>query len=451
MYNTIWQKCLLIIKKKVKANTFNHFFKPLKLIELSDEEALIELGDQMNEEGFKIAHQKNLEDAFKQLTGKKIKINFKSTKKNNPSQTSMNLSFEYKPLENDKKLEAYKYSNLNRKFLFENFVVGTCNEFAFTASKKVAEKHIESDYNPLFIYGASGLGKTHLVQAIGNTVLDGYKNYKVCYITSEEFTNNFIQSIHQGKGKINAFTQHFRSFDLLIVDDVHFFGKKEQTQESFFHTFNSMHNSGKQIVLTSDRPPVEIKDVETRLVTRFQSGLVVDIQPPDLETRIAILMRKARYFNLNLDNDVLYFIANNFTSNIRELEGVIKTLSVFYTHTGQQITLNHCKELLYDLIPKKQLDITIEKIQKIVSKYHNVNETQLIDKGRAQKIATPRMIAMYLCRELTDETLENIGLKFGRRDHSTVSNAIDKITERLNIDIDLRNKINDIKHLIEIS
>ncbi len=446
MYSQIWQNCLDILRKKLSKATVKSWFENIEINEITSEYIEFKVANKFTVDWLTEHYLDILNNIIQEVIGKKLQIKFTyGEKKQNNEETKQIISTK----NNNIIQEEYVINSLNNKFTFDNFVVGSCNEFAYEASFAVANSNSTNKFNPLFIYGASGLGKTHLVQAIGNYVLKNNNNLKICYISSENFTNLFIKSLKENTKY--EFTSYFRNVDLLLIDDIQFFSGKERTQEEFFHTFNSLHNAGKQIVLTSDRAPSEIKDVEDRLITRFQSGLVVDVQPPDLETRIAIIERKAEFYKFSLPEDVILFIANNFKSNIREIEGVVTKLSAFHSLAGVDINLNITKEVLKDLLPKKSSIYPIDKIIKIVSDFYNIPEKKLIDKGRTKNIAIPRMIAMYLSRELTNETLSTIGLKFGGRDHSTVLNAIEKINKLKKESEDINNNIKQIIHLINIS
>lgn len=336
---------------------------------------------------------------------------------------------------------------LNPKYIFETFVIGNSNRFAHAASLAVAEAPAQV-YNPFFIYGGVGLGKTHLMHAIGHRILQNYPRIKVVYISSEKFTNELINSIRDGKPE--SFRQKYRNVDVLLVDDIQFLSKKEHTQEEFFHTFNTLHEANKQIIISSDRPPREIQTLEDRLRSRFEWGLITDIQPPDLETRIAILRKKAMIENLNIPNDVMVYIASRIDNNIRELEGALIRVMAYASLTNQTIDINLATEALKDLFPNgRPKQITMELIQEIVASYFKIKIEELLAKKRTRNVAYPRQIAMYLCRELTDTSLPRIGEMFGGRDHTTVIHAHDKITRERNEDTKLSNTLKELIKRIE--
>lgn len=337
--------------------------------------------------------------------------------------------------------------SLNPKYVFETFVTGNSNRFAHAAALAVAESPAQV-YNPFFMYGGVGLGKTHLMHAIGHRILKTHPNLRVLYISSEKFTNELINSIRDGNPE--SFRQKYRNIDVLLVDDIQFLSKKEHTQEEFFHTFNTLHEANKQIIISSDRPPREIQTLEDRLRSRFEWGLITDIQAPDLETRIAILRKKALLENLNAPNDVMVYIASRIDNNIRELEGALIRVVAYASLTNQVITNELATEALKDIFPTgKTRQITLELIQEIVASYFKIKVDELLAKKRTRNLAFPRQIAMYLCRELTDTSLPRIGEMFGGRDHTTVIHAHDKISRERNEDMKLNNTIKELIKKIE--
>lgn len=332
--------------------------------------------------------------------------------------------------------------NLNPKYTFESFVVGDSNRFAHAASLAVAEAPARA-YNPLFIYGGVGLGKTHLMQAIGHFVLENNPYCKVVYVSSEKFTNELINAIQ--KNKTASFRGKYRTVDLLLIDDIQFLAGKESTQEEFFHTFNALHEASKQIVISSDRPPKEIPTLEDRLRSRFEWGLITDIQAPDLETRIAILRKKAVAEGWKLPNEVIVYIANLINSNIRELEGALIRVIAYASLTKREITIELAEEVLKDIIPTQQTSrITISRIQQAVADYFHIAVDDLKSKRRTQNITLPRQIAMYLAREITDSSLPKIGEEFGGRDHTTVIHAYEKIKEFIDNDPQINQMIKEL-------
>lgn len=333
-------------------------------------------------------------------------------------------------------------NTLNPKYLFETFVIGNSNRFAHAASLAVAEAPAKV-YNPFFMYGGVGLGKTHLMHAIGHRIHQNFPEKKILYISSEKFTNDFINSIMDKNPE--SFRQKYRNIDVLLVDDIQFLAKKEQTQEEFFHTFNTLHEANKQIIISSDRPPREISTLEDRLRSRFEWGLITDIQAPDLETRIAILRKKAIAENLNIPNDVMVYIASRIDNNIRELEGALIRVIAYASLTKQEVDIDLATEALKDIFPNgRPKQITNELIQEVVAQHFKLKLDELSAKKRTRNVAFPRQIAMYLCRELTDTSLPKIGEIFGGRDHTTVIHAHDKISRERNEDAKLNNTIKEL-------
>ncbi|GAB4257145.1 MAG: chromosomal replication initiator protein DnaA [Deferrisomatales bacterium] len=334
---------------------------------------------------------------------------------------------------------------LNPKYTFESFVVGSSNQFSHAASLAVAEKSPRT-YNPLFIYGGVGLGKTHLLNAIGNFKLANYPDIRVCYVHSEQFMNELIQAL--ANKKMPEFREKYRRMDILLMDDIQFIAGKERTQEEFFHTFNTLYESHRNIVVTSDKFPKEIPGLEDRLRSRFEWGLIADIQPPDMETKVAILQKKAEIESILLPNEVALFLASHFSSNIRELEGSLVRIAAFSSLTHTAITVDLAREVLKDFIRQSTKEVTVEKILKAVSQRFDVSVGDLKGKRRTKAVALPRQIAMYLARELTDLSFPDIGQKVGGRDHSTVIYAHTKVTRELPKDPALRNHVEAIRAML---
>jgi chromosomal replication initiator protein len=334
-------------------------------------------------------------------------------------------------------------TGLNPKYTFDLFVIGSSNRFAHAAALAVAEAPAQA-YNPLFIYGGTGLGKTHLLQAIAQYVMEHTGYLSVRYVTSETFMNDFINSLRDKR--IEGFKQRYRNYDLLLIDDVQFFEHKERIQEEFFHTFNSLYEAGSQIVMSSDRPPREIATLEARLRSRFEWGLITDIQPPDLETRIAILRKKERTDNINIaDPEVLTFIARRISTNIRELEGALTRVIAFSSLTGRAMTVELAQDVLKDVFPQGEVaQVSINRIQETVSERFGLSVAELCSEKRSQSIAYPRQVAMYLSRELTDSSLPKIGKEFGGRDHTTVIHAYSKIDRMIREDRSVYNLVQEL-------
>jgi chromosomal replication initiator protein len=334
-------------------------------------------------------------------------------------------------------------AGINPKYTFDLFVIGSSNRFAHAAALAVAETPARA-YNPLFIYGGTGLGKTHLLQAIAHYITNHASRLSVRYVTSETFMNDFINSLRDRR--IEGFKQRYRNYDVLMIDDVQFFEHKERIQEEFFHTFNSLYESGSQIVISSDRPPREIATLEARLRSRFEWGLITDIQPPDLETRIAILRKKVHTDSISIsDSQVLTFIASRISTNIRELEGALTRVVAFSSLTGRAMTVELAQDVLKDVFPQGEVaQVSIERIQEVVSQRFSLSITELCGKRKSQNIVYPRQVAMYLSRELTDSSLPKIGNAFGGRDHTTVMHATSKIAGLIKQDRSVYNLVQEL-------
>ena len=340
-------------------------------------------------------------------------------------------------------------SNLNPNYTFETFVVGNNNRFAQSASLAVAESPGET-YNPLYIYGGPGLGKTHLMHSIGHFILDQNPNSKVIYVTSEQFTNEVIESIRNGNASsMTKFRDKYRTVDVLMIDDIQFIIGKESTQEEFFHTFNALQTQGKQIILTSDKPPKDMETLEERIRSRFEWGLMADIGIPDYETRMAILRKKAESDNFDIDDEILNYIANNIKSNVRELEGALNKLFAYNNLCKETITMEIAQQELQNIItPDKPREITPQLIIEVVTEHFNISMDQMISRSRSSDIARPRQIAMYLCKNMTDSSLDVIGSFLGGRDHSTVLHGIKKIGDEYEVNDNTRTLIDTIKKKI---
>ena len=340
----------------------------------------------------------------------------------------------------------HESANLNPKYTFDTFVVGSNNKFAQSASLAVAESPGEA-YNPLYLYGGAGLGKTHLMHSIGHFILEENSNMKVLYVTSEQFTNEVIESIRSGNNSImTKLREKYRTVDVLMVDDVQFIIGKESTQEEFFHTFNVLHAAGKQIILSSDKPPKEMETLEERFRSRFEWGLIADIQPPDYETRMAILQKNAETYDKSIDPDIIQYIAENIKSNIRELEGAFNKVIAASKLNKTELSLSLAEDALKDIIyPNQPKEITPALIIEVVSEHFGVSAEDITSKKRNSEYVLPRQIVMYLCREMTETSLVNIGKILGKKDHTTVLHGIKRVTEELTTNDELRNKVEIIK------
>lgn len=439
----LWEKTLNIIKSEMSEVSFNTWIKSCEPISISSNTIKISVPNSFTQDILEKRYKDLVINSIEAACSKLYKIEFliaselqdieeipeKKKASNNRDTMSVTVNDEMS-------------STLNPKYTFDSFVIGNSNRFAHAASLAVAESPAKA-YNPLFIYGGVGLGKTHLMHAIGHYILQNNSNAKVVYVSSEKFTNELINAIKDDKNE--EFRNKYRNVDVLLIDDIQFIAGKERTQEEFFHTFNTLHEANKQIILSSDRPPKEIPTLEDRLRSRFEWGLIADIQAPDFETRMAILKKKADVEKLDVPNEVMVYIATKIKSNIRELEGALIRIVAYSSLTNRDITVDLASEALKDIISNKQnKNITIDIIQDVVAAYFNLRVEDLKSQRRTRNVAYPRQIAMYLSRKLTDMSLPKIGEEFGGRDHTTVIHAYEKISESLNKDESLQHTINDI-------
>lgn len=435
----IWEKTLNVIKVELTEVSFNTWLKAIQPISIRDNLVTFSVPDDFTKGILEARYSKLIKNALKQVTSEYYDIRFIIPTEENYA----SIMKERSEINQD---EESVNSSLNPKYTFETFVIGNSNRLAHAASVAVAESPAKA-YNPLFIYGGVGLGKTHLMHAIGHYILKQNIKLKVVYISSETFTNELINSIRDDRN--NEFRSKYRNVDVLLIDDIQFIAGKESTQEEFFHTFNSLYEANKQIIISSDRPPKEIRTLEERLRSRFEQGLIADIQSPDLETRIAILKKKARSENLSISDNVMLLIAKKIHSNIRELEGALIRVVAYSSLTNGEINEELANEALKDILsnskPKK---VTPDTIKDIVGQYYNIKIEDFNAKKRNKSIVLPRQIAMFLCRELTDLSLPRIGEEFGR-DHTTIMHAYDKISSDMKIDIQLKSVLEELKSKIE--
>jgi chromosomal replication initiator protein len=444
----IWLAAQSNIEKVLTPQTFNTWIRPIKF--LSSSNNLIELAvpNKFIQEWVVEKYLGMIQEAVSSLTEANYQIEFKISESSDPLKAtaiSEKTSADSYQQVKDKARNNDVVSNLNPKYTFETFVCGASNQFAHAAAQAVANNPASS-YNPLFIYGGVGLGKTHLLIAIGNHILQKNKKARVSYYTSEKFMNELINCLRYNK--MEQFRNKFRSMDVLLIDDVQFIAGKERTQEEFFHTFNSLYESHKQIVVTSDKFPKEIPGLEERLRSRFEWGLIADIQPPETETKVAILKKKAELDSIMLTDDVALFLASSATSNVRELEGMLIRLGAFSSLTGNAISLNMAREVLKDIIVDKSKEITVEMIQKHVADYFKLKISELKSDKRLKALVVPRQIAIYLCRDLTKCSYPEIGEKFGGKDHSTIIHSFKKIDNLIPQNMEIKNTIETLKRNI---
>jgi len=422
----IWDKCLKSIGEKVGGSVFELWFKPIKLKQIKDDHVVVEIPNRFYKEWIDENYSEIIQNAFREQTGKDLYVKYKIAEKQDEEIKKFDAQ-----INSRRRALRNKGVFLNPKYTFEEFISGPSNQFAHAAAMKVTESPGKA-YNPLFIYGGVGLGKTHLINAIGNRVIDTMPNFRVLYVPSEQFTNEVVAAIRHDK--MGELKDKYRNVDLLLLDDVQFIANKTQTQEEFFHTFNALYEQQKQIVISSDRPPRDISDITDRLKSRFTMGLIADIQLPSVETKMAILFKKAEYQRIKIPQDVAYWLAMKVKSNIRELEGCLIKLAAHSTLTGAPITLDMAKDVLKDFLHDEERPLTVELIQKAVADFYGIRFQELKTKKRTKEVALPRQIAMYLSREHTDLSLNDIGKNFGGKDHATVIYACRQIEKRKNSD-----------------
>ena len=483
---TVWHECLDIIRDNISSQNFKTWFEPLKAKQLDDEGSQTKLTIQLPsrfyyewlEEHYFGLLRKTVtkvlgpqarlyydivieqEDGARRREGSTIQLPARAVTETPPGparKARQKRSDEPEeesssPLSNPFAIPGLRKaevdSRLNAEYTFDSFIEGDCNQLARSAALAIGQDPGATSFNPFLVYGGVGLGKTHLIHAIGNYAQRHQTLETVLYVSSERFTTEFVQSIQHNR--VNEFSLLYRQIDLLVVDDIQFFGGKEKTQEEFFHIFNALHQSGKQIVLSADRSPREIEGIEERLLSRFQWGLSADVQPPGLETRIAILQRKAEDDGIDIPHEVVEFIAHNIKSNIRELEGSLIRLLAYAMLHKREIDLPLAKEVLRDLIKETRVNLTIEEIQRIVCAYFDTPEDLVRAKTRKREIVRTRQIAMFFCKEFTQHSLKTIGLHFGGRDHSTVIHANQTVENQIDVDSKYATMIEEIRNKINL-
>ncbi len=429
---SLWDKTLQLIKGELSPPSFNAFFKQIVPLKVYMSELILLVPNDFTKGILEDRYLTLIENSVNQLSLKKYNVKFVLSEKD----------VEGLGEENRSSTSKKNHPNLNPKYTFDTFVIGNSNRFAHAACVAVAESPAKA-YNPLFLYGGVGLGKTHLMHAIGHHIMTQKKDPKVVYVSSEKFTNELINSIKDDRNE--EFRNKYRNVDILLIDDIQFIAGKERTQEEFFHTFNSLHEANKQIIISSDRPPKEIPTLEDRLRSRFEMGLITDIQAPDFETRIAILRKKAQIENIDVSNEVTTYIAKNIKSNIRELEGALTRVIAYSSLTNRTISFELAIEALKDIITtSKNEEITVNRIKEKIASVFDLKMEDFNSKKRTRSISYPRQIAMYLSRELTDLSLPKIGYEFGGRDHTTVIHAHDKIIKDIQANEETKIKIDKI-------
>ncbi|MFA6597598.1 MAG: chromosomal replication initiator protein DnaA [Ignavibacteriaceae bacterium] len=451
----IWLDCLKVIKENVSPMAYSTWFLPIKPVGRQNNILKVELPGNFHWEWIEEHYKSLITKALKTAAGEEAKLEYivvndfgqdsettKTQPVQQPERKQENTFFQQKQVEKIK-------SSLNPKYTFDNFIKGEGNQLARAAAGAISENPGGTAFNPFFVYGGVGLGKTHLIQAIGNEILAKLPGKKIIYLSSDQFTVEFLDAIQNNKA--NEFSAYYRSMDVLILDDIQFLIHKEKTQEYFFNIFNTLHQSGKQIILSSDKAPKDLKGMDERLISRFHWGLQADIQPPDFETRIAILSKKANDFGIVISSEILEYIATNITSNIRELEGCLIKLLANVSLNSKEITLELVKKSVREISTSKKINIGIDIITKITCEFLNVEENKVRAKTRKQEVVLARQVSMYLSKELTKSSLKTIGLHFGGRDHSTVIHACTTIDLLLQKDKSFRESVVLIKNKIEIA
>ncbi|MDF2647798.1 MAG: DnaA [Paenibacillus sp.] len=443
----LWHQVLSIIQTKLSKPSFDTWLKSTRATVFTDTSLVICAPNNFAKEWLENRYSKMIRSTVLEVLGKQVELSF-TLQEMEPAPIPKTIEMPIQqPTRQNVSPEDQFFSMMNPKYTFDTFVIGLGNRFAHAASLAVAEAPAKS-YNPLFLYGGVGLGKTHLMHAIGHYVQEHNPSARVMYISSEKFTNEFINAIRDNRGE--SFRHKYRNIDVLLIDDIQFLAGKEQTQEEFFHTFNALHEERKQIIISSDRPPKEIPTLEDRLRSRFEWGLMTDIQPPDLETRIAILRKKAKAENLDIPNEAMVYIANQIDTNIRELEGALIRVVAYSSLINQDISTHLAAEALKDIIPSSRPRmITIHDIQQRVGEFYGLKIEDFKARKRTKAVAFPRQVAMYLSRELTDYSLPKIGDAFGGRDHTTVIHAHEKISTAVQQDQDLYKIVHNITEKIK--
>ena len=442
----MWERVLSKLEMMTTAVSFDLWIRPLEVLEFKDYNTLILVASSTTAKNQLLKNHKiQLQNAINEVFNDNI--NFEILDQNEKDEYIKTNT----PAKNQKVEEEGNKtnSNFNEKYTFDNFVVGKSNQFVYAAAKSVAENPGQK-FNPLFIYGGVGLGKTHLLHAIGNYIKSAYPDKKIMYATCEKFTNDYIESLRANKDMANfEFREKYRNLDVLMIDDIQFISNKTSTQEEFFHTFNDLYQRQKQIIIASDRPPKEIATLEERLRSRFTSGLIQDIQTPDFETRVAILRKKAQQEKYSIDDEVINFIAEKIDTNIREMEGILSKVFFFATLLGKKsATLEEAYEAMKENMDEIKEGLSPDMVIDTVCKYFNISKSDIVGKKKNKEIVEPRMICIYLICELLDLPLVAIGKKFGDRDHTTIMHARDKITEQIKTNNKIKVYVTDIKDLL---
>ena len=443
MQNKHWENCLSLIKSKISIQSYITWFKPIQAIEFKNNILTLQVPNKFFYEWIEEHYLDLLNEVIMKVLGKEGKIEYQISEdeKNNSSDNKL---VEIKTKEKKKKS---KFDNLNRKFNFKSFISGKCNSVAKAAGKRISKSPGDNPFNPLMIYGGVGLGKTHLLQSIGNKI-SNKSNLSVYYVTSEKFARQFVDALKENK--LKEFTNFYSNIECLIIDDVQFFKGKVKTQEVFFHIFNQLNLNRKQIILAADKSPVELDGLTNRLISRFKSGLTVELEKPDYETRLDILNHKIKEEGINIEKEIVQFIALQVDTNIRELEGVLISLLAHSTITKKSIDLDLAKSVINKIVKDTKREIDIKYIQDVVSKYFQISIEEMKDKARKKEIVIARQVAMYFSKDFTNNSLKSIGFHFGGRDHSTVIHAVQSVNDMIDTDSIFRKSIKEINRRISI-
>ncbi|MDG2342047.1 MAG: chromosomal replication initiator protein DnaA [Cytophagales bacterium] len=443
MQNKHWENCLSLIKSKISIQSYITWFKPIQAIEFKNKILTLQVPNKFFYEWIEEHYLDLLNEVIMKVLGKEGKIEYQISK-DEKANSNDNELVEIKTKEKKKKS---KFDNLNRKFNFKSFISGKCNSVAKAAGKRISKSPGDNPFNPLMIYGGVGLGKTHLLQSIGNKI-SNKSNLSVYYITSEKFARQFVNALKENK--LKEFTNFYSNIKCLIIDDVQFFKGKVKTQEVFFHIFNQLNLNRKQIILAADKSPVELDGLTNRLISRFKSGLTVELEKPDYETRLDILNHKIKEEGINIKKEIVQFIALQVDTNIRELEGVLISLLAHSTITKKNIDLDLAKSVINKIVKDTKREIDIKYIQDVVSKYFQISVEEMKDKARKKEIVIARQVAMYFSKDFTNNSLKSIGFHFGGRDHSTVIHAVQSVNDMIDTDSIFKKSIKEINRRISI-
>lgn len=458
----VWNNCLTIIKKDVNPQSFKTWFEPIKAVKYKDNILTIQVPNKFFYEWLEEHYVKELKKAIISEIGVDARLEYQILVDNHRKigrnaavvdQSPVPGAFETNRIKNPFVIPGIKKLNidpqLNKDYTFDTFIEGECNKLARAAGKAIADKPGGTAFNPLFIYGDVGLGKTHLAHAIGNKVLDTFQDKQVLYVTSERFTNQVIQSIKNNG--VNDFMNFYHMIDVLIVDDIQFLANRPKTQEIFFNIFNQLHQSGKQLILTSDRPPKDLKDVDDRLISRFKWGLSADLKTPDYDTRLAILDRKMSFEGVELPNEVTEYVCYHIRNNVRELEGVLVSLVAQSTLNKRQIDLSLAKDVIAQFVSQINKEITVDNIKQLVADYFNLPVEKLGGKTRKRAIVLARQLSMYLAKNFTNSSLTAIGSEFGDRDHSTVIYSVNAVKNMMDTDLVFKDTVEDLEKQVQLN